>query len=427
MPLLTTPTTEPAQEIPEPVVTVTPDTSPDLPYRPTYKDNAMRSTETDLNALLQHIDGSPWTVDFYLGLQGSGQANVGFTLDAQEGALFQQYHRIRDLELKVTSPLTMEHDGETGNTYFEGEANFYARVVPNLGHVFLADIGNGRRVLFEITNATPTSALKNTVYRLTYRSKMEYNEEVRSALDAATIKTSVFVRESLFGLSRGLFTTDEHNVYLEAKASLERLHELYGREFYDEKNDTVMLAPDTVYDPHLVDFVNKLPKDNLNAAQRYREIVIKHDGLNEGSLFSALMGEAYPPTKMVKQYKHQLVIGSHLPIIYGGIVATDIMEYVTRATDVIPKPEPSALVETLPLFHSLPLVYYVMSADAYEYDTPTSILEREVLKFQEGKVVDLLAVAEMASTDELYKLTPAQRFYYMPLIMFLLCVVIREY
>lgn len=427
MPILTVPTDEVEDTLPEPVVEVNKELANDLPYKPSYRDNTMRSKDTDLNALLEHVDGSPWSVDFYLGVQGSDQANVGFTLDAEEGSLYQQYHRIRDLELKVTSPLSLEVESETSNTYYEGEATLYARIIPNEGHVFLADVGNGRRVLFEITRAVPTSVLKNTVYSISYRSKMEFNQTVSDVLERSTVKTSVFVRESLFGISRGLFSSDEHSVYLEAKTSLRRLHEVYGHEFYDDINNTLMLAPDLVYDPYVVDFVNRMPKDNLNASQRYRELIITHGGLKEGTLYSSLLGNFFPEFKMIKRFKLKAVFQANLPLVYGGIAVTNIMDYVSQDTTVMPTPPEVTPEEVLPLFHPLPLDYYVVTSNIYEYDTPTSVLERELLKFQQNKVIDFLAVHELSGQDALNSLSPAQRFYYIPLVMFLLAVAIREY
>lgn len=426
MPILTIPTERPTSPEPDAVVEVNPDVVSDQPYKPSYKDNTMRSKDTDLNTLLQHVDGSPWSIDFYLGLQGSGQSNVGFTLDAVEGGLFQQYHRIRDLEVKVTSVLSLEHDTETSNTYYEGEAVLYARIIPNEGNVFLADIGNGRRVLFEITRAVPTSALKNTVYNISYRSKMEYSEDVRRVLDKSTVKTSVFVRDSLFGLSRGLFSSDEHSVYLESKTSLRRLHEVYGIEFYSDTNDTLLLR-DEVYDPHVVYFMNHLPKDQLNTAQRYKELTIHKAGLAEGSLFTSLLGKYHPASKMMQRFKHVEVHSEYHPLIWGGIGVTMIDRYVTMDNEVTVVPDVVEPPESLPLYHALPEEYYVVTSNVYTYDKPTSVLERELLKFQHNQVIDLLAVSELAAQDVIDALTAEQRFYYIPLVVFLLSVVIREY
>ena len=428
MPLLvTTPVTTPVIT-PDPVVTITnPESTTELPYRSKYKDNTVRDKDTDLNALLQHVDGSPWTVDFYLNVNGSSQANTGFNPTPDEGNIFQQYHRIRDMELRVTSPLSFEHDTETGNTYYEGSANFYARVIPNEGNVFVAGIGNGRRVVFEITQAVPTSALSNTIYLIQYRSKFEITPTITAALDDSTVKTSVFVRESLFGISRGLFSSEEHDIYLSSKTALRRLHEVYGSLHYDSRYDTLMLEAERLYDPHVVEFMNALPKDNLNAAQRYRELIISHEGLDYGSIYSELMGHFYHNSKMMRRSKLTSVHEAYCPMVFGGIAATEIKSYVDIDKSVYVPVGPVTPPETLPLYHTLPSDYYVLTGNYVEHEVPMSVLEREVWNFQHDKVVDLAAVVELANEKNIRTLTVSESFYYLPLIAYLLCVVIREY
>lgn len=428
MPLIqATPKDEP-EVVPNPVVEVkAPSTETVLPYVPTYRDNTQRSKDTDLNTLLQHVSGSPWSIDFYLNLNGSDQANVGFDPHPDEGSIFQQYHRIRDMEVRVTDPLTFEHDPATANTYYEGSANFYARVIPNEGNVFVADIGDGRRVLFEITTARPTSALKHTVYAITYRSKFEITPEITKVLESSTVKTSVFIRESLFGISRGLFSSEEHDIYLKAKTSLRRLHEAYGSKFYDERNNTLMLVEGMVYDSHVVEFFNTLPIDNVGSSRRYRELIIKHNGLNYGSLYTRIRGKHFDSSKMMVRFKLQAVRESYSPMVMGGIAVTEILDYVDRDKEAYIKPDKVDTPVTLPLYHPLPLDYYVLSGNYVEYNSPMSVLERELDNFHEGRVVDLRAITELASEVNLDTLTHAQYFYYVPIIIYLLCTVLREY
>lgn len=418
------------EEVPQvdPVVTIDKDTYPEQPFKSSYRDNVVRSKDTDINALLPFIQGNSWVVDFYLDISGGDQANTGFSLNADEGQIFQQYHRIRDMEIKVTTPLSSEHNPETGNMYYEGTANFYARVKPNEGNVFVADIGDGRTVLFEITRAVPKSVLKNTVYEISYVSKHEVNAEVNRVLESSTVKTSIFVRESLFGLSRGFFSSEEHSLYLKAKKALSDIHELYGRFFQDKTNNTLMMTELNHYDPFVVNFVNHLPKDNLNNSQRYREMVIDANGLELGSIYQTLLGEVWPEHKSVVKYRHASVRELKGPYIFGGLTVSLISTYTDRLPPVpLEHPVMREVPETLPLYHTLVKDWYVFTPEFYTIERPMSVLEREVVGFIKGKTVDLPAVTELAESLKVDTLTEEERFYFTPLVMFLLCIVIREY
>lgn len=427
MPILTTPT-KPVEETPvEPVVEIVTDERPELPFTPSYRDNVVRSKDTGLQALLPHISGSSWTVDFYLDVSGADQTNTGFTMDAEEGQIFQQYHRIRDMELKVTSPLDAVLDETSGVHALEGTANFYARMKPNEGNVLVADIGNGRTVLFEVTRAVPRSVLKNSIYEITYRSKFEVTDEVRRVLSQSTVKTSVFVKESLFGISRGLFSPDEHSVYLDSKKRLRALAELYGRTFYDSDYDTILLNEESVYDPYMVNFINQLPLDTQLDGQRYRELIIDANGLQDATILQKLLGENWPPHKYIINYTEEPVAHIYAPLVFGGIGVTNIKSLIMRGVDTSVPPDASDVLDTLPLFHDLPADTYIFTSDLYHHDQPMSVLELEIKNILTGKAISMESIAEMAKDENINALSMRQRFYYMPLLMFLLGVVIREY
>jgi hypothetical protein len=74
-------------------------------------------------SLLAYIEGMPWTVQYYAQL--IGKHNDLRELDAHQDASFQQYQKIKDLELRVDSALQTSYDNTNALTSVTGSANVY--------------------------------------------------------------------------------------------------------------------------------------------------------------------------------------------------------------------------------------------------------------------------------------------------------------
>jgi hypothetical protein len=72
-------------------------------------------------SLLAYIEGMPWTVQYYAQL--IGKHNDLRELDAHQDASFQQYQKIKDLELRVDSALQTSYDNTNALTSVTGSAN----------------------------------------------------------------------------------------------------------------------------------------------------------------------------------------------------------------------------------------------------------------------------------------------------------------
>jgi hypothetical protein len=126
---------------------------------------AVDNRDTPRINLLTHIVGSSWVVDYY-----SQVLNTNSQLSGQQlsvSAVYQQYKKINNLEIKVTSALTSSQD-EQKNMSVTGEATLFPFIIPNDGDMFIADIGNGKKAVFTITRTTKLSIYKQACYTISY-------------------------------------------------------------------------------------------------------------------------------------------------------------------------------------------------------------------------------------------------------------------
>ena len=147
-------------------------TIPDQPIITTtevkeYIDVSNDNKIIDAANLLTHVEGSSYTVDYYSQVLTKDSPLAGPMMN--RNAIYQQYTRINNLELKVNNPLTYTQDEVTKSIKGVGSATIYAMtVIPNIGDIFIANIANGNIGIFRITTSERKSIFKNTVYTIDY-------------------------------------------------------------------------------------------------------------------------------------------------------------------------------------------------------------------------------------------------------------------
>jgi len=119
-------------------------------YDEGYKGVTVDSSVTPLENIIQYVEGSVWEVEYYSQVLDSDSEPQ----PAQPGMApaYQQYTQVKGLELKVTSPLAISHDSESGSNIAEGTAYIPMAIIPNKGDHFFADIGQGREAMLTVTS-----------------------------------------------------------------------------------------------------------------------------------------------------------------------------------------------------------------------------------------------------------------------------------
>lgn len=207
--------------------------------------------------LMTWVEGRAWKVDYYSQVLGADNQ-----LSAQQMNMtgpIQQYRLIKGMELKVTDPLAHSQDQEQKTMELRGGANVYNCLVPNEGDMFIADIGDGRLAVFQVTSSERKTAFKESVYVINYISVDYAVEKRRADLDQKVVETTMFVRDFMIYGQNPLVSTEEFNAIRDlARFYTSSLGEYLAR--FASREFMTLLIPGQgapIYDHFLSKFVSR--------------------------------------------------------------------------------------------------------------------------------------------------------------------------
>lgn len=220
-----------------------------------YKGVTVSSDVTPLANIIQYAEGHVWEVEYFSQLIGGDGEPQPHQLD--RGSAYQQYVLIKGLELRVTGPLAPEEDLDSGSMTVVGSATLPVGVIPNKGDVFFADIGQGREAELVITSSRKKTHFKQTVFEIEYEV-VDYSDhdvsEIRTDLDSKIVKVVHYVRDhNYFGVNP-LMLSEDFNYRVEFQRLYRELVHYFFSDFYSHSYQTILL-PDQVqstYDPFLL-------------------------------------------------------------------------------------------------------------------------------------------------------------------------------
>lgn len=285
MPLIgDTPTTPPA---PKPVpVRVT---------APEHKSVVVDTRYTPASSLLTHVEGSSWTVNYYSQVLDKDNALSG--QDLNRPAALQQYKLIEQLELKVTSPLQYSQNESSKEQTITGSATIYpCGLIPNEKDHFLADIGDGREGLFEITRSQRGSMYNDSVYMVDYELLAESTQDNRLLdLNTKTVERLKYRADFLLHGQNPLITLSESAQVDQLTAYFAELRDYYFSRFFSREYSTLLLPAQDypIYDPWLTRAVLAMFRDEPHPNIKHiRNLnVDEDDNFDLPTLWTALLNK----------------------------------------------------------------------------------------------------------------------------------------
>lgn len=431
-----------------------------------------------LPSILQYVEGKAWYVDYFQQVVGNSdelspqQTNVS--------APFQQYRRIREFELKVTTALRPTQDEQSKSMIIEGEATVWPLFIPNAGDSFLADIGDGREGIFQIVTSVKKTHLKESLYQITYVLK-GYSDTLGSALEdleEKTVEDVHFVKDYLaFGQNPVLMTAD-YNYRIEFGKALHELVDYYMHEMFSVQNQTLIIPDQELrtYDPFLTRFITNLltAQDHpyigrihvpsvdgqlitrhptiwdviLEMNDRLLSTVVHRVRLIDSSVFRAqplFAGVYYAGIKrVVFPFDARTdADGDYALVNCPSLLATVLlkngknrwntlerlisdMEWEGLTLAQLQEPEhPPVGVDALPDIVAVTADdYYVLTERLYRERKPSSKLEHLLLRFLRDEETDKALLLRLAQRSVSWR--NLERYYYQPIIIALLIAAMRR-
>lgn len=225
------------------------------------------------SSLLQWIEGSDWKVNYYSQVLDS--SNEPQVLSTAREPIYQQYREIRNLELKITTPLSFQPDEVTQVMTVTGSGISYPFIKANKYDMFTADVGDGRVGLFTITSATRATILKDSTFNIEFIKVADFTEAHANDLKRKTIQSFHFSRESLMEGCGPFLTEDQYQRQDDYRKLLDELIGRYVNDFFSRQFSTLLVPdqPETTYDHYVTRVLKQLiPAKDYPELRHVREL-----------------------------------------------------------------------------------------------------------------------------------------------------------
>lgn len=313
---------------------------------PDYKGVVVDTKYTPVSSLLTYVKGASWTVNYYS--QVIDKDNDIKSQDPGLNPIYQPYKLIKGYEIKVVNALTASQDNTTNATNITGSANIYPFLIPNVGDVFIADMGDGQDSIFVITNTEKRSHRKQSVYYIEYefRQTISTNWSFYIDLERKVVETYEYVKDFLLYGQNPMVVSEEYAAMADLRKLYVEIIQNYFKWFYSNEYKT-LLVPDTLgptYDPRLTKFM--LGICNTNDAPEIRNVKLLNLG-EDGTLAQPCLWDGILKRDKNIALSYNIKAGI-IPIEY---FAADSMMNVARYTGiknvVYPKPREYSAEDTV--------------------------------------------------------------------------------
>lgn len=428
-------------------------------YAPDY-DTAVEDTRfTSFKNILSHVSGHSWIVDYY-----QQQLSRDDELSPQDLSLdpvYQQYLKVSELELKVSSPLSQSQTQETKEFEVTGTATIYTALIPNKGDMFVADIGDGRKGIFTVTEAERLTIMQETAYNVSY-ILVDYNSDDRVIdLERKTVKHTHFVKKLLKHGTDPILVNEDYNRFISLSDTREKIKGRYFALFFNKSTSTLLVPGQTLltYDNFVVKaikgFMNNKENPTLRVLKKY---TIELPGRQEPlTLWDALLRHssdilpicserlAIVPSSVfntIPQYEgvyYSNIKSVVYPVDYNnsdlnstffkvGAVSSRDITHQFKETDLGSLDTPTQTVLGIDALPNIwPVTkddYYIFSAAFYTSNgVEMSKLETIVYESLEGKPVNQRILFELCA--DLDKWGELEQFYYTPILLILIKITLH--
>jgi hypothetical protein len=442
------------------LIVTAPGKQPELPTNPNLQPDKVKTIAVDtkidnLASLITHVSGMKWKVDYF---------NQYLTADDETAALepnrlapYQQYLRIKDFEIRVDSALNMSQDSVSSEISYVGAATLYVGVIPNVGDVFFADIGDGRAGAFKLIEVIKKSILRDTTYTIEYKL-MGYAEDFFTDILAKTIKTTIFVRDFVDLGKVPLLVDTEYQSLLDIRNQLITLPNYYYQNFFNVDRAT-LLIPDQLnqtYDWAVTKFVRStVSTDEHTQYLKLKVLNCDDNHTPPVTVYDAILHKSKDLLRVVATKSILLncrslrIIPKYSSIRYSGIselyypkqegqkLGTDTMRPLRVSAPRqfnFPVDLEDTIIDTVlndveivrPIIKPVTVDdYYVFSEAFYQNDNDNmSILETMVMQYLDNIPVPLDKLLKVAKNSQLWG--RVEQFYYLPIMNILLSSAVQD-
>ena len=235
-------------------------TEPNLPkVQPdNYKTVTYDEKHKPLHGLLAYVEGAVWSTQAYYS-QVVNKHNDLREVDTAQSGTFQQYHKIVNLEIRVSSALTNSYDQNTSITTVTGAGFIYPFIIPNVADYFVSDTADNQKALFRITSVERRSINVDSVYAVEFELVNYYNQnpQLFDNLEAKTIRKYFFNKDRLIEGINPLLKDEDNTLIRSLSVDYRNIAKYYFKTFFNRDHMSLVIPGQeyAIYDHYLVQYL----------------------------------------------------------------------------------------------------------------------------------------------------------------------------
>lgn len=213
--------------------------------KPIVVDNQKLPTST----LRNYVEGRPVKVDWYQ--KQRDKVSGSYTQDGQVSASIDQFIKINALLVRLDGEIDYNQDNKDLTFSIKGALYVTTGLVPAEGDLFVYEAGNGRKLVYTVTQSNRLSALNEAVYRCDFTALYYSTDKRFDDLNKKVLQEFIFIEDYANFGKASVITTDLFRLIKNLILAKERMAEDYIREFRD-KETHLLLVPSqmsSTYDP----------------------------------------------------------------------------------------------------------------------------------------------------------------------------------
>ena len=432
---------------------VVPEVEPAKAFPDNYESIIYDDNRIPLHALLAHAEGAPWTVDYYR--QVVNKHNDLREADPGQSSIYQQFEKILNMEIRVSSALTASHNSETSVTSVNGSGLIYPFIVPNVTDYFISNTADNKTALFKITQvdrrAFNTDSLHSVEYTMVGYIDENAALDIYTTIEEKSIRTYHFSKDRLLEGLDPILKTEDYHVVSNLKVVFNDLVEHYYSTFFN-RNFRNLLIPGqsySIYDHFVTEYIKRIVDTSMHPLIReVKQVPVPPDNIfSQKTLWDHLLFKDYNALKLYVQKTGVVAKGVFLKNPFILALAHSNVDYVVYPSDVdeshliasqdmvatasMDTIEPTSAYKgnvdtsnnvytvadkTYQIIHPVLLdEYYVLSQNFYDNTDQQSALEILTKDYLQGKTLDLKMLQAVYNNYRQWR--RLEQFYYAPILM----------
>lgn len=385
---------------------------------PEMESELINTADIPLGNVINVLEGTPFTLDWYSVLS-DGSSEI-IPLDPNRPASLQSYRHIKNMEVRVTSPMSTTYDEETNTTRMTMGITTYPGLAPTVGEVATLTGPDGRLITMNVTSVTPMTYMSRAVHECELTMIEVGNGEFYNNLMTKIGEVSLFLVGRLASGLDPIITSTDYTLRVSLDEMLDDLTNDYSRSFYCRRLKTMALETEggmLLYDADLLSALKYI------RPWAHPMEVLWHDvGTGfRGSFWESLISMDYNMLLDVRSTCKWVTPQSISPLGIDPVLRTIENLYLCKSDGVSGLSSaslPVELDEQEGIYSPFSDDSYVLSRDYY--DGVESVNELEVLIDTHYAKARLDRTVLESLVTKSYDWPDSFRFYYQPVLMILI-------